>query len=139
MNLTGRFRILGVGVTPQVFIDLASARNVLQIETSEQITSERYFFNINARTKTSNGYIGEFCNITQNTAPVADYYAAFNYMTEQYEDYATYAEATSKITQLRAVRCASLTSVATIEAEWLDDASGTLSWIIYETLNDPKA
>jgi hypothetical protein len=139
MTPTGNFRISGIGITPQTFTALADARSALQSATDAQIAAEAYLFNVQARARVDGGYTGEFCNLALDTAPAADYYAALNYMTEKYEDRATYLEAKNQVLQLRNGRNAFLASSATIEEEWLDDASGMLSWIIYETLNDPKA
>ena len=139
MTPTGNFRISGIGVMPQVFTELDAARSALRVATDAQIAAETYLFNVQARTRVEGGYTGEFCDLTLDTAPTADYYAALNYMTEKYEDRASYLEAKNQVFQLRNGRNAFLASSATIEEEWLDDASGALSWIIYETLNDPKA
>ena len=138
MSPTGRFRILGVGVLPQTFTDLASARIALQAAKDAQVFAERYLANIHARTRVDGGYVGEFCDLSQLTAPPADYYSVLNYVTGQYEDRGTYDEARSRIVQLFALRDAFLSSSATVENEWLDADTGALSWIIYETLNDPK-
>jgi hypothetical protein len=137
MTPTGNFRIGGIGVTPQVFTTLADARTALQAATDVQFETEAYLFNVQARTRVDGGYTGEFCDLTLDTAPEADYYAALNYMTEQYEDRVTYLEAKNQALQLRNKRHVFLLSTSTIEEEWVDDES-VLSWRIYETLNDPK-
>jgi len=137
MTPTGRFRISGIGVEPQVFMSLSAARAALQSAKDAQCLAETYLFNVHARTRVDGGYTGEFCDLTLDTAPVADYYATLNYMTEQYEDRVTYMEAKSRIAQLSGGRNDFLASTSTIEEELLDDAA-ELSWRIYETLNDPK-
>ena len=138
MQLTGRFRICGVGVTETVFTDLGAARSALQSAKDEHLASGRYLFNVHARTRTDTGYIGEFCDWSLDTAPIADYYATFNHTTGKYEDRATYIEAQNKTAQLLEAWSEFLSSIATIEAEWIDEASGALTWVIYETLHDPK-
>lgn len=137
MTPTGNFRISGIGVKPQVFTALADARAALQAAKDAQVTAEAYLFNVQARTRVDGGYTGEFCDLTLDAAPAADYYAALNYMTEQYEDRSTYLEAKNQILHLRNWRNAFLSSTSTIEEELIDDES-VLSWRIYETLNDPK-
>ena len=139
MSPTGRFRILGVGVLPQIFTDLALARAAIQLAKDEQVFAERYLFNIHARTRIDGGYIGEFCDIAQDYAPSADYYSVLNHVTGQYEDRGTYGEAKSRVMQLLKYRDEFLSSSATIECEWLDEDTSDLSWVIYETLHDPKA
>jgi len=85
-----------------------TARAARQHITDQRIAhheSEKHIFHVHARYRIGeDGYNSEMCDITVDTAPVADYYATFNHTTGQYENFDTYALARARALELKQER-----------------------------------
>lgn len=139
---TGRFRAVGMNGFVSERDTRADARDALQSAWAANRLQESSMYDVQARTNLPDGgYSAVSLDIDSNEAPVADYYAAFNYNTGLYEEFSSAALAKSRARDRRAIREGATINSFYIEEEIRDDSDIDdilMDFRFYETLAVPR-